>query len=570
LFENATLKRSPTLRKLLQFLVDQTIAGRAADLKSYVVAIDALGRSEDFDPSSDSYARVQMIRLRRVLENYYAQNPPVAGNCVHIPAGSYEVRLDPASVAYPALYRINGETKDPQQSRDGTANQFAKQSKLTKALVAQPAALSATVVFTTKFSTIAVSTLLLASILFIIYILMDRLRGEETSGHKYFSPIIEIMPIEVQDDPNFAVQSRIVQENLAVNLPRFVLTRVRVVTQTRNTTKSEGDANVYRLFARLVADQSERPALFLNISDASNDTTIWSRTVKLPRSTGELQKSLIPIYGEISGPLGIIAERETGLTQNDTGGGYPCLLKFFEFVRAHESAMEKKVAACFKKRVDEPALQATILGVRATFELERSSAHNDRQGAVRRGLVFARRAVAVSPNDAWANFALARLSFVAGDCGDAKFYADRTMEINPNSPIFATGLAAMAPACNLANSDELFNQALFAQSPYFARGRLLLIATALMQDRPDKIAEVVESDTPDTPFQISNNYLSRSLIAVSKGNRREANRYWRLFSAAQPRDRRTPKEKLAPYAAIPQMQDKILAYLVDNGVAVTP
>jgi hypothetical protein len=56
------------LSGLLRYLIDETIAGRAATLKSFIIAVDALGRKENFDSASDSSARVQMGRLRKALE----------------------------------------------------------------------------------------------------------------------------------------------------------------------------------------------------------------------------------------------------------------------------------------------------------------------------------------------------------------------------------------------------------------------------------------------------------------------------------------------------------------------
>jgi hypothetical protein len=62
-------QRSPALSGLLRYLIDETIAGRAKALKSFIVAVDALGRKKDFDSASDSSARVQMGRLRKTLES---------------------------------------------------------------------------------------------------------------------------------------------------------------------------------------------------------------------------------------------------------------------------------------------------------------------------------------------------------------------------------------------------------------------------------------------------------------------------------------------------------------------
>lgn len=105
-------QRSPVLAGLLRYLIDETIAGRAGTLKSFIVAVDALGRKEDFDSASDSSARVQMGRLRKALESYYSLNRPVDTDCIYLQPGSYMVRLAPLPVAYPNLNQLMPETPE--------------------------------------------------------------------------------------------------------------------------------------------------------------------------------------------------------------------------------------------------------------------------------------------------------------------------------------------------------------------------------------------------------------------------------------------------------------------------
>ena len=58
--------------KLLRFLVEETVNGRAGRLKDYTLGSEGLGRGDDFDPRTDPIARVEASRLRSRLELYYA------------------------------------------------------------------------------------------------------------------------------------------------------------------------------------------------------------------------------------------------------------------------------------------------------------------------------------------------------------------------------------------------------------------------------------------------------------------------------------------------------------------
>lgn len=65
------------------------MAGRGDRLKAYSIAIAALGKQAEFDPSADPIVRVEASRLRRCLNDYYlsdGQNDPMR---ITIPKGSY-------------------------------------------------------------------------------------------------------------------------------------------------------------------------------------------------------------------------------------------------------------------------------------------------------------------------------------------------------------------------------------------------------------------------------------------------------------------------------------------------
>jgi adenylate cyclase len=76
-------------REFLHFVVTETIAGRAQEIKAFTVATRVFGRKEDFDQSLDPIVSIQANGLRRALERYYL----VAGKQdplrIDIPRGTY-------------------------------------------------------------------------------------------------------------------------------------------------------------------------------------------------------------------------------------------------------------------------------------------------------------------------------------------------------------------------------------------------------------------------------------------------------------------------------------------------
>ena len=75
--------------RLLRFVVDDTLNGRADRLKDYTLGAEALGRGDDFDPRTDPIARVEASRLRSRLELYYATEGASDPVIITLPKGSY-------------------------------------------------------------------------------------------------------------------------------------------------------------------------------------------------------------------------------------------------------------------------------------------------------------------------------------------------------------------------------------------------------------------------------------------------------------------------------------------------
>lgn len=546
-------RRSPTLSKLLRYLVEETVAGRSSVLKSFTVAVDGLGRTGDFDASSDSSARVQMVRLRKTLENHYAHHGPVDEHCIYLQPGSYTVRMGKLAVAYPTLYRplSDAEIKPPAQTAP-------KVDETRDVVVPSKPALP----FYRRNPVVSVCTLfgmMAGAVLVLFWQQLVRPSSPQ------FSPILEIMPVNSVGRPDLAPTAQLVASTFATKLPPFKIARIRVVGANDKAQQSTDRVNVYRLASRLVADEAGGTMLYLNIEDSRSKTTIWTREVALPTGQQATSSALIPLLGDISGPMGILATHGTMLTEDRNDGGYPCLLKYFAFVRTREKPIEHQVEVCFQKPVKEQRMEATILAARSFFAIERRSARDDFEAASKTGMKFARAAVAADPNDGSANFALARFSYLAKDCVSARFYTTRTMETNPNSAMFTATLAGLSGLCRYPDAEELLDQAFLTQSTYFTKGRLLLVLGALGQDRPEKIADIVASDVPQSRYNRVNYYLAETLIAASQGNRANTARYWQLFSQTIPPGSRTPDDKLRPIVALPPMRTKVIRYLAAGG-----
>ncbi|MDU0342181.1 hypothetical protein [Bosea rubneri] len=82
-------RAAPQLTAFLGYIVEQTLAGRAAELKGYTIAVEAFGRSPDFDPQTDPIVRVEAGRLRKALNLYFAADGVADPVRITVPVGAY-------------------------------------------------------------------------------------------------------------------------------------------------------------------------------------------------------------------------------------------------------------------------------------------------------------------------------------------------------------------------------------------------------------------------------------------------------------------------------------------------
>src|SRR6266576_630124 len=73
LLSSSHLAHSERLTTLLRFVVEETLQGRAVDLKESRLGLEVFSRpASSYDPAIDPIVRVQMGRLRAKLRDYYA------------------------------------------------------------------------------------------------------------------------------------------------------------------------------------------------------------------------------------------------------------------------------------------------------------------------------------------------------------------------------------------------------------------------------------------------------------------------------------------------------------------
>ena len=89
LLASGIFSRAPGLAHLLSYVCQKHFAGEEGGIKEYNLAVEALGRPADFDQKKDSIVRVEIYRLRKRLQEYYAKEGEAHAVHISIPPGQY-------------------------------------------------------------------------------------------------------------------------------------------------------------------------------------------------------------------------------------------------------------------------------------------------------------------------------------------------------------------------------------------------------------------------------------------------------------------------------------------------
>jgi TolB-like protein len=103
ILKSGPFQRSQRRRRFLEFIVNETLAGRGDRIKGYTIALEVFERPATFDSNVDPTVRMEAARLRDRLREYYeaeGQGDPVR---IELPKGTYAPHIEFRQPAAPDL-----------------------------------------------------------------------------------------------------------------------------------------------------------------------------------------------------------------------------------------------------------------------------------------------------------------------------------------------------------------------------------------------------------------------------------------------------------------------------------
>ena len=488
--------RSPVMSKLLKYLVEHILADDGTKLKAYVIAVDALERNDDFDPQTDSYPRVQIGRLRKMLDAFYA----IEGgqSKLRIPLGAYEIKIvgnqderAQAKIEYPTEQKLTEITDQMPQSRANT----------TPKLIALTAAVAVTLVG------------LFAAV---FYWTTDFFSSSLPAKVEYPSLAIA--------EPNFVSTERDADAaNRTMNVINEALSRFEGVDIHYSYSDKTSEAD-YELMTNVMYG----PVTELNFKliNRKKGEIIWSKTVKERQNTAEMELALAKILIEVAGPYGAINEDQRGSLNGSMATGYPCLLQFDNYMRYRNENKLRLVLNCTKKTLTAYPGDAFVIS-KVAFANYIARQRKIDVSDDKRGPELARRAVEIDPRSANARFALARSEFFGGNCSSGRKWGYEAVELNPLDTRIMGYFSLYLNVCGDENAEAMATKALELDRD----GDLIvpsnLVMIKLAKNDKQRAYEISRRFLTGAPRDEPSLLVAGAIAAAAVGRPKEAKTLWR-------------------------------------------
>jgi tetratricopeptide (TPR) repeat protein len=507
--------RSPTMSKLLRFLVDHKLREDGKPLTAYAVAVDALGRDDSFDTQIDSYPRVQIGRLRRMLDHFYLREN--CANRLYIPYHNYEIILgaNEASGSESEGAEPEGQpAKKPVPKSRRTQDMFGRRVERHAFVPESPAERQGPVSRRYIWTIFAVFLLLATAGIFYFQ------KSDSKAGVAIGYPAIIVKATDGPTNPASRARLEAIHSHLVGALGKF--DQIRVFNET-----AEPSVGSRYLLESSNLNDSARPVQ-LRLVDSVTREVIWSSRIgnsSDQERAAELNQAVIAM----AGPYGKIAQHERSKYRVDFTPGYPCLLQFHQYMRYRDEAVLPRVLQCMNESAKQFPNDSYLMSVLASAKniAEKQGLADTIEG---RRDEFAAKAAKIDSNSASATFAVAQSAFYKGDCRRGVLWGERAVGLNPLNSRIMGYLGMYMLACDMPEGEAYADQAL-RMDP---NAELAIAATVAMRQLRRGDAQAAQKLSlkylDSMPGAAVGLEISFILSSAMLGEKDEARRVWRQLA----------------------------------------
>jgi tetratricopeptide (TPR) repeat protein len=537
---------SPQLVSFLRYVIEERLRGAQDRIKGYTIAVEALGRGDDFDPQTDPIVRVEATRLRRALNRYYENGGKHDPVVIELPLGSYvpmfrrgPVQPPPAVAELPPLATASSpEASLPvAPARPDTWRRVAAGLAL---VIAGAVAHAGYTHFGAVRQNVSVPSVALASL------------GDPRPISTY--PLVYVGAFQADADSAAQPAADRLRAKLRDALGRFDELQVMSGAAPNNERMrlAAADPSIpgyYALSARMSAAGG---AVNLNVllTDVADGRVVYTRNFRMHR--GATDRDLIDdeivreVAVTLAQPYGIIHARERAeqLSTPSADPRYRCLLDYYDYFRTFDPAAHGRVRDCLERAVAaDPGFAAGHSALAEIILQEHRRQLNVRPDdgpALDRALASARRAVEIKPGSAHGHQALMDVLFLRGDHALALEAGEKALSLNPYNPnILACYGARLIALGHLEKGSRLMREAAAASAVRPAwHDFFLFLAAYLSGDRSLAASHAAQISSPTFTLGL----LARTLVAVQQGRFEAARKKFDRLADLNPGWRDTERE----------------------------
>tara|TARA_R110000824_G_scaffold3839_12_gene18404 strand:+ start:4723 stop:6429 length:1707 start_codon:yes stop_codon:yes gene_type:complete len=545
LLQSPDFIRSPVMSQLLSYLIEEAISNPDNPPKAYQVAVDGLGRTEDFDTQADSYPRVQVGRLRKMLFAYYAARG--TEERLRIPIGHYAVEIQMDAV----------EPEEKQSDEKENDEDFSFPS------------LAETHVdrwFSNRQTTLGLAGFLLVLAIVLIWLLntANPISSGISADSEYYTQPPKIYIMSSKREASGTAGDKAAEiENFFANA--FASSsQVRLAAADGSDIIPDKGQNVYRFESEAIADPTETKFKFSLTSLVRNET-IWSATLPIPDSTADYPEKLGPVASRIASIYGVIATDQRKHLPDDAMIGYSCLLRFESYRANRDPDLLPVVETCIKKSLEADALDSQVLAAASFLAFLRVEA-TGKEPDPEAGLQYARRAMVRGREDASANFALARSSFFNRSCARGKEFAEKAVELDPYEATIQAQTGGFLFGCGDPEANKYLRRAIALDPRGSIAAETGLVLTLLSEGKDKEALEIAEKIIPSSTGVGPYYDVAMAMVYAKNGRIEDARESWDRLVAVYGTDNESQEELIKRLIFNPLLADRAYKLLLLTGV----
>jgi tetratricopeptide (TPR) repeat protein len=541
---------SPRLSSFLRFVVEETLEGRASRLKAFTIATSVFGRDAAFDPQTNPIVRVEALRLRRMLDQYYSgagSNDPIE---IRVRRGSYVPEFAHRYRSSPAALDAEGSL-------------LAEGGRPVQAPV--------------PVTSVRVLALTLAAVVMIAaglaaWIWQSPVRQPApvtaAAPKGQFQATMRVGPFRFGNTPEMTSLAEILETRIEDTISRF--DNPLVIHDPERAPDSD-----YQITASLTAEPDGTAEIGFRMLHVATREIIWTRLVSgVPldpakaRADGVINgvaASLAQTYGAV------FSDMRKRLPKNPADlRGYGCVILAYGALNSPASGAIPEAQTCLERAVSENPTFASGYAALAhiwTAHYLMGTSESDRAAAIERASELANRAVSLAPQKSRPHTAQFTTRFFSGRIEDAFESARIALELNP----YAGETLGRVGAAHMSRGEWDIGRGLIAHAlaslsvpPGWLEFYLWLDAW-----QQGDAATAYRHATRRAGLQFPLGILARIIAASEKGDLPAIKRWRERLAANFPVFAADLPDSLARYGIVPDLQERLLVALDTAGVPRT-